>query len=360
MKVFFDGKIFSPQMIGGINREVFELLKAFSRKKDIEKIYYRGLYVGQSPLKKEWFKKYYRFRVPSFLNQRIFNFLDNVGCKMAYEKNSAPDLIYHSFYYRVPKNPKGPVVVDAHDMINELFVNNLKIKNYKKKAFDTADLIISNSEATKKDLCRLYPIDPQKVIVAYRGTNENFFKKDNLTKGRPYMLYVGVRNPIYKNFDFLLDTFVAKKYFVDFDLVLMGGEKNLSFQQKEKIKNTVGQGKWLRQESGGDEKLADLYSGASVFIYPSLYEGFGVPLIEAMACQCPVIASNVSSIPEVVGDAGLLFDPTNSEDLAAKIDKITSDRSAADDIINKGKIRIKQFNWNTMSDIIYQGYLKLL
>ena len=164
------------------------------------------------------------------------------------------------------------------------------------------------------------------------------------------MLYIGSRAYSYKNFDFFLNTFIDKKYFLDFDLILVGGEK---------IKNTINQGSWLVQEFCDDEKLADLYSGASVFIYPSLYEGFGIPIIEAMACGCPVVASNTSSIPEAVGDAGLLFNPKDSDDLAQKIEMIISNETLAAELIKKGKIRAKQFTWDASADAIYQGYLKL-
>ncbi len=363
MKIFFDAKILSLQPRGGISRLVFELTKSFSEIKELEKIFYRGLYIDQYPFKKEWFKKYYGIRVPAFFDSRFVSFLDNMGAEMAYKFNASSDLIYHSFYHRIPKNPKGPVVVHVYDMIQELFYNSTKTIKFKKKSFDAADLIISISESTKKDLCELYPIDPKKVIVAYSGVNEVFLKDRISTKRankRPYMLYIGSRSYSYKNFDLLLNTFIDKKYFFDFDLILAGGEKNLAPEQKEKIKNTVKQGSWLLQEFCDDEKLADLYSDASVFIYPSLYEGFGIPPLEAMARGCPVVASNVSSIPEVVGDAGLLFNPKDSDDLAQKIEMIINNKSTALNLIEKGKIRAKQFTWNASADTIYQGYLKLI
>jgi glycosyltransferase involved in cell wall biosynthesis len=283
--------------------------------------------------------------------------------ELAYNFNATPKLIYHSSYYRVPRRPKGPVVVHVYDMIQELFGSNLKTISFKKKSFDAANLIISISESTKKDLCELYPIDPQKVIIAYPGVNEVFRKARGSTKRvkeRPYMLYIGARSYNYKNFDFLLDTFINRKYFLDFDLILGGGEKDLMPQQKEKIKNTIRGGNWLLQEFCDDEKLADLYSSASVFIYPSLYEGFGIPLIEAMACGCPVVASNASSIPEVVSNAALLFNPKDPNDLTRQIDRIVNDRFVSLDLIKKGKIRAQQFTWKTMADTIYKGYLSLL
>ncbi len=361
MKIFFDGSIFSRQKIGGISRLGFELIKELSKKKDIEQIFYRGFYVDNYPFKKEWFSKYYGIKRQDFLKGRIFNFLDNVGANYFYNANADKNLIYHSLYYRVPKNSKGPVVVHCYDMIQELFGGNIKTIRFKKKSFDAANLIIAISESTKKDLCRLYPINPKKVIVASPGVSEVFFDSNNfvkITPKRPYMLYVGGRNYEYKNFDILLNTFIDKKYFLQFDLVVFGGEKELTSVQKEIIRKYNG-GTWLRQEFGNDEKLADIYAKATVFIYPSLYEGFGIPPLEAMACNCPVVASNTSSIPEAVGDAGLLFNPKDPNDLAEKIDKILHDKELSKNLIEKGKARAKQFTWSAMAEQIYQAYTKL-
>jgi glycosyltransferase involved in cell wall biosynthesis len=122
----------------------------------------------------------------------------------------------------------------------------------------------------------------------------------------------------------------------------------------------AGNQRWLLQEFCNDKKLAELYSGATLFICPSLYEGFGIPIIEAMASGCPVVASNVSSIPEAVGDAGLLFNPKDQNDLIRQIEKIITDKSNALSLAEKGKARAKKFSWDNMADTIYKGYQKLL
>lgn len=360
MKIFFDGNIFSKQKVGGISRLNFELLKALSRKGDIEQIFYHGLYIDNYPFKKEWFSKYYGLKKPDFFKGKIGNFLDNIGLNYFYNINADKNLIYQSLYYRVPKKPKGPIVVICYDMIQELFGSGAKTIRFKKKALDGADLIIAISNSTKKDLCTLYPINPKKVVVAYPGVSEVFLNYYNTSKKntkRPYMLYVGPRNYKYKNFDFLLTTFINKKYFLQLDLVVFGGEKDLSSLQRETIKKYEG-GSWLKQEFGNDEKLAQLYSSAAVFIYPSLYEGFGIPPIEAMACGCPVVASSTPAVAEAVGDVALLFDPKNSSDLALKIDTIINDNVTTTELIQKGKMRAKQFTWEKMADIIYREYLK--
>ena len=358
MKVFFDSKISSIQKYGGISRMVFEMLKSLNNKKDIDKIFYRGAYVDKYDYKKEWFLKYYGFKAPLFLNNRLVNILDNVGNKFAYWLNNKPDLIYHSFYHRIPKNHKGPLVVHAYDMIQELFYNMPKASAFKKKSFEKADLIIAISQSTKNDICKMYPINPDKVVVAHLGVNNIFFNEHQFSEKtkKPYMLYVGSRLYDYKNFNLLLDTFINKKYFLDFDLILFGGEKEITEDQKNKISG-VNSEKWLKQEFGDDGKLSNLYKGAAVFIYPSIYEGFGIPPLEAMASGCPVIASKSSSLPEVVGEAGLLFDPKSPEDLAIKIDRVINDKSLSNELILKGKERAKHFTWDKMTDIIYQQYM---
>ena len=283
MKIFFDGSIFGQQKIGGISRLAFELMKELDKNKDIEQIFCRGFYIDNYPFKKEWFSKYYGIKKPDFLKGRISNFLDNVGVNYFYNINAGKDLIYHSLYYRVPKKPKGPVVVHVYDMIQELFGGTAKTIQFKKRAFDAADLIIAISESTKKDLCKLYFINPNKIMVAHPGVSEVFFGNFIKTiSQRPYLLYVGGRNYAYKNFDMLLNTFIDKKYYLQFDLMVFGGEKDLSTSHKEIIEK-YNQGTWLRQKFGTDETLADLYANAIVFIYPSLYEGFGIPPLEAMA-----------------------------------------------------------------------------
>lgn len=359
MNIFFDSKISSIQQRGGISRMVFELMRSLDNKKDVKKIFYRGLYVDRYDYQKEWFKKYYALKAPGFLGGRALNFLDDMGSKVVYGLNATDGLIYHSFYHRVPKNKKGPLVVHAYDMIQELFYHMPKAVEFKKKSFVAADLIIAISESTKNDLCRLYSINSDKVVVAHLGVDEIFFKGGTeYTNKRPYILYVGGRYYGYKNFDLLLDTFINKKYFLDFDLVLVGGEKELTSEQKLKVKQ-AGQGDWLIHEFGDDEILAGIYKNASVFIYPSLYEGFGIPPLEAMAAGCPVVASNASSIPEVVGDAGLLFDPKDANDLAEKIEKVINDKSLAADLILRGKNRAKEFTWDAMAEKVYQEYLEV-
>lgn len=365
MKVFFDGKIFTLQQHGGISRLFFELMRSFGEAQQVEQILFRGAYIDRYPFKKEWFKRYYGLRRPVVRGLLLIKPLDDIGMELAYSVNSASDLIYHSTYYRLPKHVRGSVVVHAYDMVHELYNGNLNIKMLKRKAFETADLIISISESTKKDLCELHRIDPQRVIVAYPGVSDVFHKCTPLISTeerddeKPYVLYVGNRGS-YKNFDLLLNTFIRQKYFYDFDLVLVGGGRKLSIQQQEAVTNCVGKGNWLKHKLCSDTELAQLYSNATVFIYTSLYEGFGIPLVEAMACGCPVIAPKTSSVPEVVGNAALLFDPKDPEDLGRQMDRVISDESVRVGLIRGGQLRAKRFTWEAMANAVYEGYLRII
>jgi glycosyltransferase involved in cell wall biosynthesis len=365
VRVFFDGRIFALQQQGGISRLFFELMRSFGQSQQVEQILFRGVYVDHYPFRKEWFKRYYGIRSPVARGIFLVKPLDNMGIELAYGVNAASDLIYHSSYYRLPKHVRGPVVVHTYDMIYELYGGDLSIKMLKKQALETADMIISISESTKKDLCELHDVDPRKVVVAYPGVSSVFHKRAPLISTvesddeRPYMLYVGSRG-WYKNFDLLLDTFVRQKYFCDFDLVLVGGERKLSVQQQQIVGNSVGKRTWLKQKFCSDSELAQLYSNARVFICTSLYEGFGIPLVEAMACGCPVIGPKTSSIPEVVGEAALLFDPKDPEDLAKQIDRIISDESLRASLIEGGQLRAMRFTWEAMAEAVYEGYLRII
>lgn len=362
VKVFFDGSIFASQKQGGISRVAFELMKNLNQFKDIEKIFYRGLYVDNYPFQKKWFTKYYGLKKPDTLNHRAFNLLDTMGMEAVYRANAVADTIFHSLFYRVAKKPKGPVVVHAYDMTHELYGGGEKSIAFKKKALATADMIITISHSTKNDIVDLYPkISPDKISVVHLGVSEAFFLPSISRKvaHRPYILYVGPRGYAYKNFDLLLDVFIEKRYFEDFDLIVFGGENGVAPAHLTKI-NATGRADWFLHRLGSDADLVDLYAGATVFVYPSLYEGFGIPPLEAMAAGCPVIASNASSIPEVVGEAGILFNPEDKNDLAFSMEKIFNDKALAATLVAKGRACATQFSWQKMAAQVYECYRQLL
>lgn len=199
------------------------------------------------------------------------------------------------------------------------------------------DGIIAVSESTKNDITKLLNIPPEKITVVYEATN---MKKGPVRKqGKPYILAVGTQEPR-KNIGRLIQAFQKIKN-KDIDLVIVGkygwGPSTSLRVKNEKVK-LLGY--------VPNEELAGLYTNATVFVYPSLYEGFGIPVLEAFNCDCPVVTSNISSLPEVGGRAAVYVDPLNVDDIAEKIDFVLSlSSSRRTEIIKAGRDQASKFSW---------------
>jgi glycosyltransferase involved in cell wall biosynthesis len=175
----------------------------------------------------------------------------------------------------------------------------------------------------------------------------------------PYLLYVGSRR-YYKNFKALLQAYALNQQLSDeFKLVCFGGGR-LSLAEKAEIQRLKIKEDRILYLEGGDRLLANLYKNAAVFIYPSLYEGFGIPPLEAMSLGCPVVCSNVSSIPEVVGAAGRYFDPNDIEDIGSAIESVVFSENSRTELIVRGSHRAAQFSWRKCAQETYSVYKKLL
>ena len=215
-----------------------------------------------------------------------------------------------------------------HEIFPREFLKSDKTIFLKKKAIDRADHIICISENTKSDLINIYSINEQKISVVHNGfTHGDSIKKVNLNEfyfsKKPYFLYVGERNG-YKNFNFLLEAFnKSEKLKKTMNLVCFGGAP---FSQSEinQIYNLGFNKNQIMHFSGSDSLLKSFYhtSYASALIFPSLYEGFGIPPFEAMSNKCPVIANNTSCLPEVIGNAGEFFESHSHESLIYSMEEI--------------------------------------
>jgi glycosyltransferase involved in cell wall biosynthesis len=195
--------------------------------------------------------------------------------------------------------------------------------------------------------------------MIYHGSPTRFEPSPGRVIDGPYVLFVGIR-PAYKNFDLLLKAFASlPEIRSSHQLVLFGGQP-LRDVEVELIRSLglSDRVKWLG--SGDDAMLANLYTHAAVYAYPSLYEGFGMPLLEAFTYRCPVVASSASSLPEVGGDAALYFDPTSVDDLAEKISRILSDESLRQKLIAAGIERLNLFSWDRCARETADFYRRLL
>lgn len=224
------------------------------------------------------------------------------------------------------------------------------------------DYYFADSISTRNDFIKYVPnINPENIEVTYLGANENFYHEENIEKINKVKAKYNI--PLDKKYNFSLCSleprknlifaiknfieFIKKNNIDDFVFVLGGGhwDKFLALLEKEINDLDDYKDKILKIGYVDDEDLAALFSGAEMFVYPSVYEGFGMPVLEAMQCGCPVITSNVSSLPEVIGDAGIQIDPYKNEELVEAYEKMYFDENFRKECSQKGLERAKNFSW---------------
>lgn len=258
--------------------------------------------------------------------------------------------IFISTYYT--RAPGVPNVILVHDMIPEVLGFDLDEPSWisKRRAFSSASSFVSVSVSTRNDLCRLYDIDPNSVSVAYPGLND-FFQPASQEEVRafrerwdlhdPFYLLVGHRG-LYKNGVAALRGFAASSLLGKARIVAAGGE--YPYQPSERQYADI----LTLLPALSDEDLRCAYSAANALIYPSQYEGFGLPVVEAMASGCPVITCRTSSLPEVGGDACLYVDPFDPQAMAEAIEAVCdADRRHA--LQAAGKRQASRFSWENMA-----------
>jgi glycosyltransferase involved in cell wall biosynthesis len=243
----------------------------------------------------------------------------------------------------------GNRIVTIYDMITELmpeqFYNAELSSLRKKQAVDRADHVICISNQTRDDLCKIFSTSQHKISVIYPGVDRfPRTSKNNLGVPKPFFLFVGNRSG-YKNFEVILQAVATSRHIKNNFCVVAFGGGDFSVQEKQKIHELGLKPEDVLYRKGNDEVLANYYANAHTFIYPSKYEGFGFPPLEAMAMECPVICSNSSCIPEVVGNAGLTFDPNKIDELANAMETMIFKDQDRIDFKMKGLERQKRFTW---------------
>lgn len=278
-----------------------------------------------------------------------------------------PDLVHETYYARFGSAPRMcPTVITVYDMIHELFQNEIPFTDNttrnKRIAINRADHVLCISENTKLDLMRLHGTPASKLSVVHLGFDQ-FVAREGLLvphtlSGKPFLLYVGKRAG-YKNFSGLLKSAAASKRLIsDFDIIAFGGGK-FSSAELRLIRSLGFAENQVRHKSGDDSLLGNLYSLARAFVYPSIYEGFGIPPLEAMAHHCPVISSNTSSMPEVIGAAGEYFNPVDTDDMSHAIEAVVYSDSRIDELIKLGKRQLTAFSWNKCTQETLNVYRSL-
>lgn len=273
-------------------------------------------------------------------------------------KKCGADML-HVPHYNVPVLYRGRLAVTIHDLTHLVlpqFLPNRLAYLYAKLligyAVHKAEIIFTVSENSKKDIMRFYKVREDKISVVYNAVDSKFVHRDRekvcylmdkygLPADRKIIMYVGNLKP-HKNLPRLLEAYSKLKGREDTCLVLVGKAFD-SEDLTPRIKELGIEDSVIRTGIIVDDELVDFYNLADLFVFPSLYEGFGIPPLEAMACGTPVVCSDNSSLPEVVGDAAYTFDPYNEEEIRSAMEKVLEDEVLAASLIEKGYERVKLF-----------------
>jgi len=371
MKVLYDHQIFEMQKFGGISRYFSELIKTNPSAKLALK-YTDNLYFDEDhcklfkllPKNEPQYDNFlfglnFKGRGRLFRCYKKIRQKNNISKSINYLNKLDFDVFHPTYYntYFLQYLKNKPFVLTVHDMIHEIFVEEDQhtIIN-KKKLILQSNKIITISENTKKDIVKFFPeINEEKISVVYLASSfpliEQYEEKGN------YILYTGNRDG-YKNFNNLIKAIAPLLIKYNFRLICTGS----SFYDTElqMMKNLNISDRVLCNKFTSEDELIALYSKASIFVFPSLYEGFGIPILEAFATGCPALLSNTSSLPEIGGNAAVYFDPYSIDDMRIKIENVLTSTALQKELIKKGKERVKQFSWKKCAQETVDVYKKII
>ena len=367
MRIAFDHQTFTLQTYGGISRYFVRLAQEFIAVGEQVRIFapfHVNAYLPSLPAECIQGKRLNRFpRKTRF----IFTLYNNLVSRSAIPQWN-PSILHETYYTQhIATSNKCPTVITVYDMIHELFAKEFmphdKTAAIKKIAIDRADHVICISENTKKDLINLHGLPEHKISVVLLGfdqfTQRSYIAQSQPRNNAPFLLYVGSRGG-YKNFTAFLTAVAASPALKsDFAVLAFGGGK---FDSTElALIASLGFSKnQVKQISGDDTLLGNCYTNARAFVYPSIYEGFGIPPLEAMAHGCPVVSSNTSSMPEVVAKAGEYFNPTSVDEMRHAIESVVYSDTRIAELKRLGSARLAHFSWPKCADQTRAVYQSLL
>lgn len=365
LRIIYDYQIFSLEEYGGISRYFYEVASRIAKTTEHKVNILAPIYINRY-LKHNQSKIVIGKYIPDIpKTKRVRGCLNTVIAESCMQILTAD--IVHETYYSTRKlsSNKTKTVVTVVDMIHEKLRNYFRVGDkssyIKNKAVNRADHVICISENTKRDLMEIFHVEPSKISVVYLGHSLAITAPRIARRiiADPYILYVGVRQG-YKNFSRLLQALVASDRLKnDFRLVCFGG-RELSGAEINEINSLRLALDRVVQVSGDDSILANLYQYASILVYPSLYEGFGIPLLEAMSFRCPVACSHTSSLPEVAGDAAEYFDPYDTESIMSAIETVVYSIDKSETLIARGLARLNLFSWEACAQQTSAVYASLL
>lgn len=359
MKILYDTQVFAWQRYGGISRYFVELMRHLpSSVRPVipapffsENGYLDDLGV-KLPVK--------RLEIGSFrLRKKLYEWADN---SMARQQLRGGDFdLFHPTYYNdyfLSSLGKKPFVLTIHDFTHERYPDLLpdarKVIRRKEKLARAATRIIAISENTRRDIIDYYGIDADKIDVIHHGYSSlatNRTPVDGIEA--PYLLFVGDRRR-YKNFKGLAEAF-AELSRQDTSLKLVCAGAPFSAEEHQLL-NSLGIARQCMAVEASNSQLLWLYANAECFVYPSLYEGFGLPVLEAFGAGCPVAVSSTSCFPEVARDGAAYFDPADSKDIAAAVSTILDDESVARNLTRRASAILRDYSWQRTAQQTVAAY----
>jgi glycosyltransferase involved in cell wall biosynthesis len=341
MKIVFDNIVFSLQKSGGISVVWYQLLKRITKSNDFETS----------------FIEYHGASENIFRKKLEINFIENSSLPISIARYLNPrfssinePFIFHSSYYRTCSNKHAINVTTVHDFIYEKQRTGLKKQLHsfqKRKAIENSDYIICVSQNTKNDLLQLFPnVNTERVYVVHNGCSDNYHPDSahsgvySRFKKSEYLIYVGVRDE-YKRFDLALETALG----LNLGLVIVGGGM-LTDEEEKMVRNILPENQYQVFQNISDNDLNCLYSNALCLIYPSIYEGFGIPIIEAQKAGCPVVAFNGGAMKEIIGITPLLFNKFNALEISNLIKTHLFDLDKRDKIVEQGLVNSSKYTWD--------------
>jgi glycosyltransferase involved in cell wall biosynthesis len=356
VRVRFDDQIFTMQKRGGVSRYFVELIRAFSENPKLG--------VDAQP---GWRWTRNRHAMEAGLGTPLPMLGESRGVvlraanRAANIAQPATELIHHTWYRAgyLPRKPARPTAVTIYDMTPELFPDLFPRGNphqLKREYVRRASVVLCISENTRRDLLQVYGSIESPVVVTHLGVGDEFLPGVTRPVWCPdsYVLFVGNRGG-YKNFRLVLESFAElAPQQSRISLLALGGGR---FTEEEgRLISRWGLGNRVLQRAASDAELPGIYGGAEAFVFPSRYEGFGLPALEAMACGTPTVLADSSSLPEIGGDAALYFPPENASALAAQLCRLLTDSELRRHLSKQGLERARHFTWQRTAACTANAY----
>jgi glycosyltransferase involved in cell wall biosynthesis len=369
LKIAFDQQVFLLQQYGGISRYICSLAKHLNQIPDTEAKIFAPLHFNHTLAELEGAPCDGRKLPP--VNTKFFRPISLASTLFARSaiRRFRPDILHETYFSHGNYRPRGSkIVLTVYDMTferyPEMFRGGHRTAGPKKSAVLRADHVICISESTRNDLIEFTGVAKDKTSVVYLAAEPKVFVSED--EGHtsadslpPFLIYVGSRNG-YKNFTTFLKAFSRSDFLKqNLSILCFGGGP---FSQNE-LAIAAEQG--LREDqllyrSGDDQSLATYYRRAHALVYPSMYEGFGIPLLEAMASDCPVICSRSSSLPEVGGDAVEYCDPHSEMDMMLAMERVLQTDSLRLGLVEKGRLQCAKFSWQRCAKETLEIYRRVM